>query len=587
MQEVAAAARGPTELAAAFLQAGVMVGVALVCLYLYARYGRSYFAVWGLAWSLYALRLGAIICFLLTSHDFWLFGHQVLTGWTAVAFLWAAVSFSRPLRWRPAYLLLVAFPPAWSYVAIYRLDDFLLAAGPAVLFLAAATAWTGVVLWRHHRHVGSLPAALTAAGFVLWSLHHLDYPFLRARGAWVPWGYYLDILFALAIAAGLLLLVVEDQHRGLAVLSRLSGDLQGQRREGELLAALLARPLTLPAVVGSAMFRMSDGRFVMGAGACEGWTGREPTGATREALDEMGRSGLPAVSPGTTLDEAGERGHAFTAALPVFRGDRLDEALVVVGSARNPFAALDEQFLVALGRQVGAALANAELHEGLERRKVELERLATRMVRQHEEERRRLSRELHDESAQVFAALKLQLGLLREAGAADRDEALDRAEELVRSGIRSIRAAARELRPALLDDLGLLPALRALADDFARTTGLTIEVELEPVPRLPDEAELALYRSLQEGLSNVARHAAGVTRVDVRLAGDDGVVELEVADDGESAGAGGSAGGDGPAGTGLLGMRERLAALGGSVELRRTADGARLRVRIPLAGRAT
>jgi len=196
MQEVVVSAREPSELAAAYLQAGVTVGVALVCLYLYLRYRRTYFAVWSLAWSLYALRLGAIICFLLTSHRFWLFGHQVLTGWTAVAFLWAAVSFSRPLRWHAAYLLLVAFPPAWSYVAIYRLDEFLLAAGPAVLFLAGATAWTGVVLWRHHRHVGSFPAALTAAGFGLWSLHHLDYPFLRARGAWVPWGYYLDIVFA-------------------------------------------------------------------------------------------------------------------------------------------------------------------------------------------------------------------------------------------------------------------------------------------------------------------------------------------------------------------------------------------------------
>lgn len=587
MQEIAVSGQGPTELAAAFLQAAVMVGVAVVCLYLYARYRRSYFAVWGLAWSLYAVRMGAIICFLFTRHDFWLFSHQVLTGWTAVAFLWAAVSFSRPLRLRPVYLFLVAFPPVWSYVAIYRLDEFLLAAGPAVLFLAGATAWTGVVLWRHHRHVGSLPAAVTAVGFVLWGLHHLDYPFLRARGAWVPWGYYLDILFALAVAAGILLLVLEDQHRGLAVLSRLSGDLQGQRREEPLLEALLARPLTLPAVVGSAMFRLAEGRFVMGAGACAAWEGTSPTGATRETLEEMEGSKLPAVRPGTSLTGTGEGGHAFTAALPVFRGEKLEEALVVVGSARNPFAALDERFLVALGHQVGAALANAELHEGLERRKAELERLAARMVRQHEEERRRLSRELHDESAQVFAALKLQLGLLREASAADRDEALERAEELVRSGIRSIRAAARELRPALLDDLGLLPALRALIEDFARTTGLRIDTELDAVPRLDDDAELALYRSLQEGLSNVARHAAAVERVGVRLLSAADAVVLEVVDDGNPADEAGAARGDDErGGTGLIGMRERLAALGGSVELRRTAAGAHLRIRIPLPNRA-
>lgn len=593
MQEAAVSTQAPSELAAAFLQAGVTVGVALVCLYLFARYRRTYFAVWALAWGLYALRLAAIICFLLTERDVWLFAHQVLTGWTAVAFLWAAVSFSRPLRWHHAFLLLVLFPPVWSYVAIYRLDDFLLAAGPAVLFLAAATAWTGLVLWRHHRHVGSLPAALTAAGFGLWSLHHLDYPFLRARGAWVPWGYYLDIIFALAISAGILLLVLEDQYRGITVLSRLSGELQGERREEPLLDALLGRLLKLPSVVGSAMFSFPDKRFVKGAGACAAWGGSSATGATVQALKRLEEAGLPAALPGASIAAAEHGGHAFTAALPVFRGERLQEALVVVGRARNPFAALDQQFLVALGRQVGAALAHAELHEGLERRKAELERLAARMVHQHEEERRRLSRELHDESAQVFAALHLQLGLLREATPAGREEAIERAEELVRSGIRSIRAAARELRPALLDDLGLVPALRALTDEFGRTSGLRVSTDLAETPRLSEDAELALYRSLQEGLSNVARHAAHVSRVEVRLAREGDEVVLEVADDGAAASeqaaaapAPGSTAEGGMTGTGLVGMRERLAALGGSVELQRTSDGARLRVRLPVHGRA-
>lgn len=583
MQALAVSTQGPTEPAAAFLQAAVTVGVALVCLYLFARYRRTHFAIWALAWTAYALRLGAIICFLLTDRPFWLFAHQVLTGWTAVAFLWGAVSFSRPLRWRPAYLLLIAFPPVWSYVAIYRLDHFMLAAGPAVAFLSIATAWTGLVLWRYHRQVRSMPAAITAVAFLLWSLHHLDYPFLRARGAWNPWGYYLDILFALAISAGIVLLVIEDQHRGLSVLSRLSGDLQGERREEPLLHALLARPLTLPAVEGSAMYSFVDGRFIEGAGACTGWEGRVPAPETAEAMEQMRASGVPAELPGVGVTGAPATHHAFVAALPVFRGPRLEEALVVVGSARNSFAALDEPFLVALGHQVGAALANAELTDGLERRKAELERLAARMVHQHEEERRRLYRELHDESAQVFAALKLQLGLLREAGAPDRDEAIERAEALVRSGIRSIRAAARELRPALLDDLGLIPALRALADDFADTTDLEVTAELASADGLSEDAELALYRSLQEGLSNVARHACGVTRVEVRLGGEPDAVVLEVRDDGTAAEA--AVGEAGRSGTGLLGMRERIAPLGGSVDLRRTARGARLRVRIP-RGRA-
>ena len=573
MGEFALTPHDATELAAAFLQAGITAGVALVCGYVYVRYRRAYFGVWALAWTLYAIRLVSIILFLTSERWAWLFVHQVLTGWTAVAFLWAAVAFSRPLPWRNAYLALVGFPVVWSYVAIYRLDEFLLAAAPAVAFLSIASAWTALVFWRHHRRVGSRAAGMIAVGFALWSLHHLDYPFLRARGAWNPWGYYIDILFSLAIGAGILLLVLEDQHRGLSVLSRLSADLQGRRRRDELLDALLARPLTLPGVVGSAMYDFAGGAFTEALGACADWIGGPGSGPTQDALRRMESSRGP-----ESADDADSR---FILAVPVLHAERLVAALVVLARARHPFAALDERFLVALGHQVGAAIANAELQSGLERRGAELERLASRMVRQHEEERERLYRDLHDESAQVFAALKLQLGMLREGGESDRTELLSRAEELVRTGIRSIRSAVRDLRPALLDDIGLGPALRGLADDFAERSGLAVHLELDATPVLSDEAELILYRSLQEGLSNVARHARGVTEVDVAIRTAADAIVLEVADDGDPAGDA-----EPGSGSGLVGMRERLAPLGGSVQLRREATGARLVVHLPLDGGA-
>ena len=78
-----------------------------------------------------------------------------------------------------------------------------------MLFLSGATLWTGWVFWRHHRVVGSSGARMLAVAFALWGLHHLDYPFLRAQGAWTPWGYYLDISFELLVAAGLVLLVLD------------------------------------------------------------------------------------------------------------------------------------------------------------------------------------------------------------------------------------------------------------------------------------------------------------------------------------------------------------------------------------------
>jgi len=198
------------ELHAALLQAVLTAAVALLCAFLYQRYHKAYFAWWAGAWMLYVVRIGAIVSFLLTGNWIWLYWHQVITGWTALALLSAALVFAQAVRWRPWYLALVLFPPIWSYIAIYRLDQFLWAAGPAVLFLSLATLGTGWAFYRYRRRVTSSGATLLAVAFGLWGLHHLDYPFLRARGAWTPWGYYLDIVFTLAIGAGILLLVLDD-----------------------------------------------------------------------------------------------------------------------------------------------------------------------------------------------------------------------------------------------------------------------------------------------------------------------------------------------------------------------------------------
>src|SRR5215213_3555564 len=259
---------GAIELDAALLQATITAALAALCAFLFGRYHKSYFAWWSAAWGLYLMRIGAITSFLLTSQRVWLYWHQVVTGWTALALLYAALVFSQQVRWRPWFLALVLFPPLWAYIAIYRLQHFLWAAGPAVLFLSFATLWTSWVFLRYRRRVSSSGATLLAVAFGLWGLHHLDYPFLRARGSWAPWGYYLDILFALAVGAGILLLVLDDLRRGLGALSALSGDLQRAGREQDILDVLLARPLTLPAVRGSALFLAADGqvRFARGAG---------------------------------------------------------------------------------------------------------------------------------------------------------------------------------------------------------------------------------------------------------------------------------------------------------------------------------
>jgi hypothetical protein len=143
------------EIAAAFFQATVTLGLAIVFLYLFRRYQKPYFGYWALAWLLYLLRMGVIIAFVFTGSRPLLFWHQVLTGLTALALLWAALVFSQQLTWKPRYLAFVAFPAIWSYVAMYRLDNFLAAAAPMVVFLSLATLWTGWVFYQYDRRVGS------------------------------------------------------------------------------------------------------------------------------------------------------------------------------------------------------------------------------------------------------------------------------------------------------------------------------------------------------------------------------------------------------------------------------------------------
>ena len=465
------------------------------------------------------------------------------------------------------------------------MDSFIWAAAPMVAFLSLTTAWTAWAFFRYDRLVRSPAARFLTIVLALWALHHLDYPFLRAQGAWAPWGYYLDIVFEIGMGLGILFLVLEDLDQGLRTLTALSGELQPRPGHDETMTeAMLRRALALRGVHGSALWLTTpeEGAFVQGAGVAALWPFEGAPQVARRSAKRVCRVGIPQVvtDPVHGHSTLGSY-HAYTAALPVLGDDEVVGALVVVGEARDPFTVLDNRFLLAFGQQVGAALANEDLRRILEARKEELERLQARMVHQHEEERNRLWRELHDETAQVLAALNLQLGLIEERSGASLAPALERARTLVGEGIKSIRSVTRNLRPMALDDLGLVPALRALARDFQDGDALRIEFEApEAIEGLTADAEVALYRSLQEALANAARHGSAQT-VHVLLEASGKSASLEVTDDGPGF----------PEDTalrlrsrgGLAGIRERISALGGELLLgNQGSGGARVTVTLPL-----
>ncbi len=575
---------GPGGLAAAVLQSVVTALVAVLCLYFYRRYDKRYFAWWAVAWGIFLLRLTAIMVFLGTGKLIWLYWHQVTTGWTALGLLWAALVFSRQLAWRWHYLPLALFPPVWSFIAVYLLDSFLMAAGVAVLFLSAATLWTGWVFLRHRRMVGGTGVMVLGWTLVFWGINHLNYPFLRARGVLNPWSYYLDIVFTLLTAVGIILAVHDDLRRGISAMGLLSGDLQRGGPIDEMLRRLLDRPLALPGVRGAAMFIRPDdgspGMFVAGSGVCADWRDQQP----HEALARHISQALDAArAEAVTLTETE---HPFTAVLPVSSEAGLTGALVMVGDARDPFTALDHGFLRALGQQVGAALENAELYRKLELRNAELARLSARMVDQHEEERRRLARELHDETGQVFSAVRMELSVLKQSAEPAFRSRLNHVLDLTNSAIGSIRSVTHALRPTLLDDLGLVPAIRSLTGEFGQRSGIAVSFNHPPGElELPKETELALYRAVQEALTNVARHSQA-TRVSVTLVDEGDTIRLEVADNGTGMTASARNQQDNEPHMGLAGLRERMAALGGATEvLSVPGEGVTLRVTVPRESR--
>ena len=223
------------------------------------------------------------------------------------------------------------------------------------------------------------------------------------------------------------------------------------------------------------------------------------------------------------------------------------------------FSAEDERLMTAFATSAATAVATARdvAAEGLRR-----------SLEAAERERSRWARELHDQTLQDLAGLKVLLSGARRAKEREQvDRILEQAIEHVQLGVDALRGLVTELRPAALDELGTAPALRALIDRTAATAGLAIELDLDLAyeqgradTRHAPELESTLYRLVQEALTNVVKHA-GASRVTVALIEDDGTVELSVTDDG--AGFQTDAASEG---FGLIGMRERVALLGGELD---------------------
>jgi signal transduction histidine kinase len=213
----------------------------------------------------------------------------------------------------------------------------------------------------------------------------------------------------------------------------------------------------------------------------------------------------------------------------------------------------------------------------------ELKELSARLVEAQELERRAISRELHDEVGQSLSALLMELGNLGAVAPGDAElrRHVEAIRKLAESSVNVVRNMALLLRPSMLDDLGLVPALQWQAREISKRTGMAVTVDAESVADdLPEEHKTCIYRVVQEALNNCARHAAARS-VRIRVVQEAERIRLTVQDDGQ--------GFDSThvRGLGLLGMEERVTHLGGQFQLEsEPGRGTELRIEIPLTTRA-
>jgi two-component system sensor histidine kinase UhpB len=214
--------------------------------------------------------------------------------------------------------------------------------------------------------------------------------------------------------------------------------------------------------------------------------------------------------------------------------------------------------------EVGRVLA--AFNRMLDRLERERQESGRRVLAAQEAERIGIARDLHDEVGQVLTGVLLQLNSITEAAPQHREE-LDHARQAVRQALDEVRRISSELRPEMLEHLGLVSALTELSRSFARVSGVRVEREFPvALPQLAPEVELAVYRIAQETLTNVGRHAQA-SRVTIALeSGDDSVV-LRIADDGR-----GFAGAPVEHG-GLRSMRERALLVGGALAIKDAPEG--------------
>ncbi len=455
---------------------------------------------------------------------------------------------------------------------------------PVVVVLAAG--WAGTVLLGGHGSVLGISAVVGAAaligvglsaalGYALTGpLRSLTDAMVRIEAGdltarvrvWAPdeigtlQGVFNRVADALETSRSDLL----ARNRELSLLNRVAGELAaGTDPEAAVRALLPALAATFSADEAAVYWPAEDAIGVQGTSATGEVTWTDIVGTPVEHVLLTGTGvALAGIEPTRIPGAALTGGDICWVAAPL-RAHDVPLGLVAVERRGAAFTGADRALLEAVGTVAGVGIHNSRLLSELEASEQRLRRAFARAVEGQEEERRRLARELHDGTSQALTSMLLRIAAIERES--DPDVVADRLtglRSLTLLTLAEVRRLSTDLRPVMLDDLGLAAALRGLAERVATDSGIEVSLAVPPLEPLEPDVETTLYRAVQESLTNVVRHA-GARRAAVSLAASPTMLRLTVADDGR---------GFDPAtacpGFGLVGMRERAEILGGCLTVR-------------------
>jgi signal transduction histidine kinase len=569
---------------------GSHLALTLFLLLRYLETRRRTTGLWALAYTLLAGQAGLEIMLPAAPAPNWLVGRWVLTLLPALV-LFGSFRENRRRLTAAAIGAALCATAAWPIVAAgwtWPWASLPAAAAAAALFLAVAASYRRAEAGR-----GDFATHLVRWGFALTGVVELTYPFVRPVG----WGGLAAGLAAglvtIMLGVGLVLRSWQDT-RELEMMSAIARVLNRFRDVREALREVLTLVASLLGVESGWVFLRDRERYTLaaaqglppplardGAAAMGGEcrclamlaTGQFPLAVNIVDCQRMERAGLP---------------HSRHASVPLRASTSIVGLMNLILPGGRAFDERQLQMLSALGQQIGLAVERGLLFDEVAAKERLRGELLEKLLSAHEDERRRIARELHDETGQALTALIVNLELAAQEPTAERLRVqLGHLRELAERTLGEIRRLIYDLRPSILDDLGLAAALRWYAKNLLDPRGIAWTLSVGGITgRLPGGLETVAFRLVQEALTNVLRHAeASSVAVHVALEGRE--LHIRIEDNGRGfdprlARPEGRSGG-----FGLLGMQERVELVGGRWEVQSTPGvGTRVSAVLPVRDEA-